>query len=73
MFLGAQGLLVRVALFTVGINSKVRERVLILGLPSVQPRSAAISCNIWNFLGSDLSSARKCSKWLVTICLGDLG
>jgi hypothetical protein len=37
--------------------------------PSFQPRSAAISCNIWNFFGSDRSKARKCRKWLVTICL----
>lgn len=28
-----------------------------------------MSCRIWNFLGSERSSARKCRKWLVTICL----
>jgi hypothetical protein len=36
---------------------------------SVQLRSAAISCRIWNFLGSERSRARKCKKWFVTICL----
>ena len=37
---------------------------------SVQFKSAAISCKIWNFFGSERSSARKCKKWFVTICLG---
>ena len=36
---------------------------------SVQLRSAAINCRIWNFLGSERSRARKCKKWFVTICL----
>lgn len=39
---------------------------------SVQLRSAAINCKIWNFFGSDRSRARKCRKWLVTICLQEL-
>jgi hypothetical protein len=36
-------------------------------IPSVQPSSAAMSCKIWNFLGSLRSNIKKCRKWLVTI------
>lgn len=36
---------------------------------SVQFKSPAMTCKIWNFLGSDRSRARNCKKWLVTICL----
>jgi hypothetical protein len=36
---------------------------------SVQFKSPAIICRIWNFLGSDRSRARNCSTWFVTICL----
>jgi hypothetical protein len=61
-------------------NGDVGSRKLLFAVPglaspacsfcsSVQFRSAAINCRIWNFLGSDRSSARKCRKWLVTICL----
>lgn len=42
---------------------------IIVDLPSDHPNNAAMSCKIWNFFGSDLSRARKCSKWFVTICL----
>lgn len=40
--------------------------------PSSQPKRAAMSCRIWNFFGSDRSRARKCNRWFVTICLGNL-
>ena len=36
---------------------------------SVQFRRPAMTCNIWNFLGSDRSRERNCKKWFVTICL----
>ena len=38
-------------------------------LPSDHASKAAIICNIWNFLGSALSSARKWRKWLLISCL----
>ncbi len=37
--------------------------------PSVQANRLAMICNTWNFLGSALSRAKKCKKWLVTSCL----
>jgi hypothetical protein len=36
---------------------------------SVQPRRAAMSWRIWNFLGSERSRARKWRRWLVMIWL----
>lgn len=38
-------------------------------IPSDQASKAAMICNIWNFLGSARSSARKWRKWLLISCL----
>lgn len=54
-------------------NGDIGSRILLLDAPglarpassfssSVQPKSAAIICRIWNFLGSDRSRARNWRK-----------
>lgn len=59
----------RCSIFNNQMGSRNSSDLVLQHSPSFQPRSAAISCSIWNFFGSDRSRARKCRKWLVTICL----